>query len=102
MTFTGNRTHIAHMVAQWFTQHATAAITICYVGLNTHTKIIEAEKMVIKMEKDCKMNNVVYGKTKVNLRKNWYKTCKEQKRLFKMSIKTKLHVTENIIMNQSQ
>ena len=65
-----------------------------YVKFNTHIKI-EAEKdggkdgeALYKL-----MNNAVYGKT-MNL--NWWKTCKQQKRLFKMDIQTKLYVTQGI------
>ena len=36
------------------------------------------------------------GKTMKNLTNNWYNACKQQKRLFKMDIKTKLYFTKNI------
>ena len=44
------------------------------------------------------MNNAAYGKTKKNLRSrvDVRLTRKQQKRLFKMWIKTKLHVAKNI------
>ena len=44
------------------------------------------------------MNNTVYSKTMKKLRNRIYKTCKQQKRLFKMDIKIKLYV-KNIFEN---
>ena len=41
------------------------------------------------------MNNAAHGKTMKNLR-NQCKTSKQQKRLCKMYIKTKLYVAQNI------
>ena len=43
------------------------------------------------------MNNAVYGKSNGKLKKwNRCETCKQQKRLFKMDIQTKLYITQNI------
>ena len=69
-----------------------------YVEFNTQ-KRIEADKNVDKNGKAlCKsLNNVVYGKTMENLRNGIDgKTCKQQKRLFKMDIQIKLYVTKKI------
>lgn len=41
------------------------------------------------------MNNTVSGKAMENLR-NRIDACKQQKRLFKTDIKTKLHTTKNV------
>ena len=43
------------------------------------------------------INNVIYGKPMENLRnRSHVKIFKHQKRLFKMDIKTKLHLVQNI------
>ena len=43
------------------------------------------------------MGNAVYGKTMGNLRNRIdVKTCRQQKRLFKMDIQAKLYVIQNI------
>ena len=39
------------------------------------------------------MSNAIYGKTMESLETELIKTCTQQKRLFKMEIKTKLNVT---------
>ena len=36
MTSTGNRTQVAHMVVQWFTHYATAAITHIVINYSLH------------------------------------------------------------------
>ena len=65
---------------------------------STQKKRIEAEKNGDKDGKAYKlMNNVVYSKMMENLRnKDRCKASKQWKRLFKMYIKTKLYVSQNI------
>ena len=62
------------------------------------TKRIEAEKMVTKRKSAVQINEQCCiwknnGKRKIL---NQCKACKQQKRLFKMGIQTKLYVTQNI------
>ena len=69
-----------------------------YVEFNTQ-KRIEIEKNGDKAGKVFKlMNNSMYGKTMVNLRKRIVVKLffEQQKRLSKMDIRTKLYVTQNI------
>ena len=43
------------------------------------------------------MNSTVHGKNNGDLKKKYRcKTCKQQKRLFKMGIQTKLYAAQNI------
>ena len=43
------------------------------------------------------VNNAIYGKTKGKLKKqNQFTTSKQRKRLFKMYIKAKLYVAQNV------
>ena len=70
-----------------------------YFEFNTRTKRIEAEENGDKDGKGCYklMNNAVYVKKSGKLKKqNRCKTCKQQKRLFKMDIQTNPYVTQNI------
>ena len=70
-----------------------------YVEFNTE-KRIEIEKNGDKVGKVLYklMNNSMYGKTMVNLRKRFVVKLffEQQKRLSKMDIRTKLYVTQNI------
>ena len=70
-----------------------------YVEFNTQ-KRIEIEKNGDKVGKVLYklMNNSMYGKTMVNLRKRIVVKLffEQQKRLSKMDIRTKLYVTQNI------
>ena len=70
-----------------------------YVEFNTQ-KRIEIEKNGDKVGKVLYklMNNSMYGKTMVNLRKRIVGKLffEQQKRLSKMDIRTKLYVTQNI------
>ena len=70
-----------------------------YVEFNTQ-KRIEIEKNGDKVGKVLYklMNNSIYGKTMVNLRKRIVVKLffEQQKRLSKMDIRTKLYVTQNI------
>ena len=70
-----------------------------YVEFNTQ-KRIEIEKDGDKVGKVLYklMNNSMYGKTMVNLRKRIVVKLffEQQKRLSKMDIRTKLYVTQNI------
>ena len=76
--------------SQWLTK---------YVEFNTQ-KRIEIEKNGDKVGKVLYklMNNSMYGKTMVNLRKRIVVKLffEQQKRLSKMDIRTKLYVTQNI------
>ena len=70
-----------------------------YVEFNTQ-KRIEIEKNGDKVGKVLYklMNNSMYGKTMVNLRKRIVVKLffEQQKRLSKMDIRTKLYITQNI------
>ena len=69
-----------------------------YVEFNTQ-KRIEAEKMVDRKKSVAQINEqCCIWKNNVKIRTKWnqYKTCKQQKRLFKMDIQTKVYVAQNI------
>ena len=69
-----------------------------HIEFNTQ-KRTEAEKNNVKDGEALYklMNNVIYGKNNRKLQKqNQCKTSKQRKRLFKLYMKTKLHVAQNI------